>query len=543
MLNNILILFAGLGALLVGFKLLSDNTAKLADTGLRTMFNKTSKNPLIGVLIGAGATAIIQSSGATTVMIVGFVNSGIMSLYQATAMIMGANIGTTITGQIASLKSLPVAEFAMALTLVGMSMEMFAKKDKVKSLGLLFAGLGLIFVGLELMSSSMTEFSKSDAITEAFRVINNPLLLLFIGVVTTGIVQSSSAITSILITMASSGLAIGGGGNAILFVVLGTNIGSTVTALMSSFSANTNGKRTSLIHLLFNTVGSLIFFIILILWKDFMSVTFASWFVDPGVQIAMFHTFFNLICTVLFIPFINVFVWVATKIYKDKEMEKARQSHLDSRVLRTPAIALQCVKREIIDACKMAIDIFDMAITNFINKDCETNDQVRAKIGEVNDIGKSIVEYVVKISSGDTSYHDEQEIGKIHYVVGDVVRVADIADNIVRHAERAAREDLVFSDGVKEELRVMANKIIELYQNVAKAYANEDKSLLPAIDAIEETIDQTRRKLVHGHIERLSEGKCHPNSSGVFINLVANLERIGDHLNSIGHSIETIHLV
>ena len=534
--GTIMQLFAGLGALLVGFKMLSENTSKLANSGLRSLFNKTSKNPLVGVLIGAGATAIIQSSGATTVLIVGFVNSGIMSLYQATAMIMGANIGTTITGQIAALKSLPIAEVAMAMTLVGMALDMFLKKDKIKTFGLLLAGLGLIFIGLELMSASMDAFKESPAIVNALQVINNPFLLLLIGIVTTTIVQSSSAITSILITMAASGLVIGGGGNAILYVILGTNIGSTTTALLSSFSANTNGKRTSLIHLLFNVAGSIIFFIILLCVPKFMDLTFAKWFTDAGTQVAMFHTFFNVICTLIFLPFIKVFVWVATKIYKDKE-EVKRVSHLDARVLRSPSVALQAANRELEDACALAMQAVNGSLEGFLSSNTENSEQIRANIEQVNEMGKAITEYIVKVSAGELSYADEQKIGRLHYIVGDVVRVAELADNIVKHTEKSVAQSLVFSEEVKKDLAQMTQDLNSLYETSIKAYMKNDKSVLPVLNEIEDKVDNMRRKLVQGHIDRLGEGKCQPQSSGVFINLVGNMERIGDHLHAIGYSV------
>ena len=542
-LDSILKLLAGLGALLLGFKLLSENTEKIASGGLKRMFNKTSKNPLIGILIGAGATAIIQSSGATTVMIVGFVNSGIMSLHQATAMIMGANIGTTITGQIASLKSLPVAEVAMALTCVGMGMDMFCKKDKLKTIGLLLAGLGLIFIGLDFMSSAMDAFREMPQVVNIFKVIKNPFLLLLIGAVITGVVQSSSAVTSILITMASAGFVIGNGGSPILYIVLGSNIGSTVTALMSSFTANVNGKRTAIIHLLFNTVGSLIYFIIFFVWDkvaptSFMDMTFGKWFSDAGTQVAMFHTFFNLTCSIIFLPFIKVFVWLATKIYKDKEGEQGRVSHLDNRALRMPAVAIDCVKREINDTCALAMKTVNDSLTAFIEKDDSKVMDIREEIEQVNEMGKAITEYVVKVSTADLSYELEQEIGKFHYIIGDVVRVAELADNVVKHTEKAVKEDLIFSDEVKVDLRKMGEDLNNLHTLAMETFLSGSVANVDRVDELENNVDNMRRKLVQGHVDRLGEGKCQPQSSGVFINLVGNMERIGDHLHAIGLSVK-----
>ena len=230
-------LLSGLGVLLVGFKLLSDNIEKLANTGLKKMFSKTQKNALVGVGIGALATAVIQSSGATTVMVVGFVNAGIMNLFQATAMIMGANIGTTITAQIAALGSFDVAAYASMLAVIGMFMFMLLKKDKVKTIGLALAGLGLVFIALELMGAAMTVFRNMPIITDFLQKCSNPLLLLIFGIVFTALVQSSSAVTTIIISMVANGMTIGNGANCILYVILGSNIGSCVTAILSSIGA------------------------------------------------------------------------------------------------------------------------------------------------------------------------------------------------------------------------------------------------------------------------------------------------------------------
>ena len=348
-------LLAGLGALLIGFKLLSDNIEKLANTGLKKLFNKTSGNRWVGIGIGASVTAIIQSSGATTIMVVGFVNAGLMTLFQATAMIMGANIGTTIT----------------LLAFIGAFMNMLCKNDKIKTTGLALAGLGLVFISLDFMKTSMKVFSDADAFTNLLQQVGNPFLLLFIGIALTAMLQSSSALTTILIAMVSAGLMIGNDANDIIYVVLGTNIGSCVTALLSSFGASTNGKRASLIHLMFNTFGSIIMFIVLLLWPTFMETTFQKWFPGaPGTQIAMFHTFFNVLFTLLFAPFINIFVFLATKLIPDKK-EETYESFIDDRFLTTSGVALSQATKEVARMGRMAIDTLNTSIDAFIAHDKE----------------------------------------------------------------------------------------------------------------------------------------------------------------------------
>jgi phosphate:Na+ symporter len=279
-----------------------------------------------------------------------------MSLFQATAMIMGANIGTTVTAQIAQFGTFDIALYATLFAFIGAFMNMLCKKEKPKTIGLALAGLGLVFLSLDFMKTSMKVFSSSDAFTTLLTNVNNPFLLLFIGIGLTALLQSSSALTTILIAMVTAGLTIGRGPNDILYVVLGTNIGSCVTALLSSFGASTNGKRASLIHLMFNTFGSMIFFIVLLLWPSFMEDTFLAWFPGaPGTQIAMFHTFFNVLFTLLFCPFINVFVFIATKVITDKK-EESHTTFIDERFLSTPAVALTQVTKEVARMGRLSIE-------------------------------------------------------------------------------------------------------------------------------------------------------------------------------------------
>ena len=337
-------LLSGLGAFLIGFKILSENIEKLANSGLKKLFNKTSKNRFLGVLIGLVVTAIIQSSGTTTVMIVGFVNAGLMNLFQATAMIMGANIGTTITAQIVALNSFNIAKFLIVFCFIGIFGSMIVKSEKSKTIFLCLAGLGLVFLSLDLMVSSMNGFKDSETIRNLLSSISNPFVLFLIGIVFTALLQSSSALTTIIISMVTANLVIGNGGNSVLYIILGSNIGSCVTALLSSIGASTNAKRASFIHFFFNVTGSLIFIVLLLCIPSFMDNTFVKWFSQPGTQIAMFHTFFNVACTLIFLPFVNVFVKISEFVIKDKKEEKTT-SLLDERFLKTPTIAInQAIK-------------------------------------------------------------------------------------------------------------------------------------------------------------------------------------------------------
>lgn len=535
----ILLLMGGLGAFLMGANLVSKNIGKLANKKIRDLFNKTSNNKLVGVGIGAASTAIVQSSGLTTIMVVGLVNAGIMTLFQATTVIMGANIGTTITAQIAALQAFDFDKFAIALTCVGALMVMLTKKDKLKTIGYSIAGLGLIFMGLYLMKFSMEEYSESEAVKTFLMHISNPFLLLFIGIVLTALVQSSSAITSILISMAGAGLVIGNGGNAILFLILGSNIGSCVTAIMSSIGASRNAKRAGLIHLMFNTFGSIIFFILLVSWPGFMASTFERWFPNlPSTQIAMFHTAFNVICTMLFLPFTNVFVWLATKLIKDKKEEPSFTTYLDKRFLATPTIALEALVRETIMMLDMAMDSVNTSLTGFIEKDESKNDEVFKLNDQISEVSKGITNYLVETATKHLSFNDEQEVSALHHNNGGVVRVSELADNITKYTVKSVKDNLVFSDSVYVQLKEMYDTLKELAEETKKTVETTNKRYLPKVDELEEKIDNMRKTLISNHIERMNAGTCRPASSSVFINLVSNLERIGDHLSYIAHSIE-----
>jgi phosphate:Na+ symporter len=529
-------LLTGLGALLIGFKLLSDNIEKLANSGLKKMLNKTSKNRFVGIGIGAGVTGIIQSSGATTIMIVGFVNAGIMTLFQATAMIMGANIGTTITAQIASLDAFDVPTYAMLLAFIGSFMNMIAKKEKPKTVGLALAGLGLVFLSLSYMKDAMKVFSDSEMFLNILQSLSNPFLLLIFGIVFTALMQSSSATTTILISMVGAGLMIGNSPNHILFVILGTNIGSCVTALLSSFGASTNGKRASIIHLMFNTFGSLIMFIILLLWPTFMTDTFAKWFGQPATQIAMFHTFFNLFFTLLFCPFINGFVKLAEIIIPGKK-EEQYESFIDDRFLSTPSIAITQVTKEVARMGKIATQTLNDSIDAFLNANKDATPGIQDNIKLIDKINENIIGYLVKISSQGNTDHEEKYLSVLHNSVNDLYREVEIADNMTKYTRHLVDDGLVFSKGVFEQLAVFKEKLNTQYTYVEKILLDGQLELIGEVDQLEDEMDKLRSKLINEHITRLEKGECSPVSSGVYINLVSNLERAGDHLHYIAHNV------
>lgn len=536
-------LLAGLGAFLLGFNLLSGSMTKLAGGGLKNMLGKTVHSPLKGVGIGALSTAVMQSSSITTVMFVGFVNAGIMTLPQATALIMGSNIGSTITAQIAALQSIDIMSYLMLLACVGAFMNLFAKREKFKTLGLALGGLGLIFVGMWMMEGSMEIFKDDPFFQTAITSVTNPILLLLIGAAVTALFQSSGAVTSIVISIAAAGITIGNGGNSVLFVIMGSNIGTCVTALLSAIGATANGKRASIIHLMFNTFGAVLFTVVLLIWKNFFEVTFQRWFTLPATQIAMFHTFFNVICTALFLPFINVFVKISELVIKDKKPASsvAESDFMDERLLNTPTVALAQLSNEAVIVARKAFENLSTSFEKFLELDDSTANDIGDRTIEVEQTIGAMVNYLVKISSRNIGQHEEELINVMHHNLNDILRVNAFADNFVKYTAKSIKEDLTYSDNVKAQLRDMFDNITKLFELSVTVLNDSEHVQMDKVDEYEDKIDRNKNQLIDGHIERLNQGICQPACSGIFINLVSNLERAGDHLTYIAHSFDEIN--
>lgn len=559
-------LLAGLGAFLIGVKLLSDNMEKLATGKMRSLFHRASgkvtlpegatrkekfraktkewSSNLVGVGIGTAVTAVIQSSSLTTVMVVGLVNAGVMTLTQATTITMGANIGTTITAQIAALSAFDFAVFAMGLTGIGILVAYATKKEKVQTICYAVAGLGLVFVGLDVMDASMDFFQESQVIVDLFASITNPFLLFFLGIVITAIIQSSSALTVILIAMAESGILIGGGGNAVMYVVLGTNIGTCVTALLSCIGTSVNARRAAMMHLLFNVIGSIIFFIIMICWPEMNANTFEAWFPNnPGTQIAMFHTFFNVISTILFLPFTNGLVKLSELLVrpgkKKKEDAEETSSRLDKRLLPTPALAVDSATQEAAAALGKAVVSLKTAVDGFIEQDTSKTDEVIRINDEVDETIGKIDAYLVQVSAYDSTLDTEKRIAALHSCLGDIHRVGELAQNVTKYTRRTEKDQLYFSPKVKDDIREMYELLERMSNKAGELMVSGADDELNAIDELENEVDAKRKRLIKEHVARLGSGECRPESSGVFVNLVCNLERVGDHLNYIAHSAET----
>ena len=424
---------------------------------------------------------------------------------------------------------------------------MFAKTDKVKSIGFALAALGLIFVGLEFMSGAFDETKYPEifeSIKNLFAKITNPVLLLLIGIVVTALVQSSTAVTAIVLEMSLAGLMVGGGGNAVYYIIIGSNIGTCVTALISSLGASPNAKRAAVIHFLFNFFGAIIFTVILLCWSGFADTVLVSLFPsNPAMQIAMFHTTFNLICTLIFLPFVPVFVKVANFMVREKKKSEEKQpsgivTDLDDRLLRSPSVALGHMYQETGKMFSYAMDTLGGAVEAFLKKDVSQKEWVDNRNRELANANQKTVEYLIKISATSLVMEEEKTVSSLHYVLNDILRIGELADNVTKYTAHYVNDNLVFSGEFLDATKNMYEKIKSLYVLSLATFLYNDFGRLGEVDALEDEIDTEKRAIVATHILRLNEGKCQPENSGVFINLVGNLERAADHITFIAHSIE-----
>lgn len=525
----VLVTLGGLGVFLFGMKILGDYLQNAAGDRIKNMLGKVGNNRFAAVGIGTAVTAVIQSSSATTVMVVGFVNAGIMTLFQATGIIMGANIGTTITAQIVALSVLPVTEFFVMLTGIGFFLTMISK-PKVKTAGMIIAGFGMIFSGLYIMSAAMNTVSEMEQIRNLFAAADDPFLLFFIGLAITGIVQSSSATTGILITMAGSGLVTL---RAALFATLGINIGTCVTALLAGIGANANAKRASVIHLLFNCFGSLVFFILCYFAP--VDKWLLAAFPEIETQIAMFHTFFNVITTLVLVWFIKPLVKLATLMVPERK-KKAEVSPLkfaDERLLSSPAVALGQVRRELMRMLDEAYANLTLSLQAITEVDLTRQGEFDSRDRGIMDSKSALVKYLILLSDTEPGVEAETEIATYHKTISDIDRIADLSQNVMEFTLALKENSARISDTGRAELEEMRAALDALKAGVEEEFERKDISLAGEIEALEQKVDEMYLKMEEGHLARMRSGECTAFTATIYIPLINNLERIGDHLFNI----------
>lgn len=516
----------GLGLFLYGMNLMGMGLQKAAGEKLKTLIEILTNNRIMGVIVGALVTMVIQSSSATTVMVIGFVNAGLMNLTQAVGVIMGANLGTTITAQLIAFN---LTDFAPLAVAVGVGIWIATSKKRSKNLAEILIGFGILFIGMNMMSSGLKPLASSPVFKKIMISLTDPFLGILVGLGLTTIVQSSSASIGLLQALASQGLV---GLNVAFPILFGDNIGTTTTALISSIGTNKTAKRAAVIHFLFNLIGTIIFMTILRVPVEAIVLKLSP--NDVQRQIANAHTLFNLTNVIIQLPFAGLLVKAANKLVpgEDEEIEVGVK-YLDPRIIETPSIALGQVMKEVLRMGNIVEENLVLASMSFKNKDEKMTREVFSQEKVINRLEKDIVEYLVELSNAPLTDEQHSQVNVLMNVVNDIERVGDHADNIAELSQTTIDEKLYFSDGAMDEFDNISNKSQEVFQNALESLANTDFDKAREVLKLEEEIDALEKEYRANHIDRLNKLLCQPSSGVIFLDLLSNFERISDHSANI----------
>ncbi len=550
--NSAFFILGGVAVFMVGMNMMGASLEAAAGKSMRRLMAKATGNRFLGVATGAAVTAIVNSSSATTVMIVGFVNVGLMTLTQAASVIMGANIGTTISAFIMALSSsggaFSIAAVFAFLAFLGFVLNLVVKNQQLKKIGVIFEGVGLIFIGLNVMSVAVGELMEGNIgaeVSNMFVALGNNskqltweiIVLFFLGTALTAALQSSAALTAIVISLSGAGLI---SLQMAMCIILGANVGTCVTSLISSMGASVNAKRTAMVHLLFNVTGCIIFIIPVAFAGGYIAQFINSLIPKTQWQIAAFHMIFNLITTLLLLPFIKILVKIACVIVPEKVGEALAEDGetLDKRLLKTPAIAVGQVRKEILKMGEEAYANYKRSVDMLIKGDLSQKEEFDATEKSINENNRYINSFLVKLSLEDLAEADEKKISSFYHVTSDIERIGDYAENIVEYAERMILEKSEFSEHAKAEILEMDGHITELYKLVGAAFSEIDLKYIPDIEREEQATDDVCTKMQEAHLRRMTQNSCTPAAGAVYLQLALNLERIGDHMHNIANSIK-----
>ena len=529
-------LTGGLGLFLFGMSLMSESIEKAAGAKLRGILAMFTKNKLMGTLVGFIFTGIIQSSSACTVMVVSFVNAGLMELTQAAGVIFGANIGTTITSQLVSFN---LSKVAPLFLLAGVLAVMFCKNETIKKIGDIVLGFGILFMGLSLMSNSMAGLKESQEVVDALAGLKNPFLALLLGTVTTSVIQSSSVTVSIILLMANQGLV---DLKICLFVILGCNIGACSSALLASHSGKKNAKRAALIHLLFNIFGTIIFFVAFLFIGDWFVEAVGHISGDNGRFVANSHTIIKIIQVLMLSPFSNLLVKLTYLLVPGEDVkvgyrESYTLKYIGNKVVFNPATAVVEVVNELERMADLAGENLNRAMNALITLDQEDIDEVYEVEKNINFLNKAITGYMVKINQTTLPIEDLKSIGALFHVANDIERVGDHAENIVDAAVTRKQQNIEFSREAMTEMGKMLDMVNDCYRYSVEMFAHgKDEHMQDIID-LEDRIDEMERELQQAHVERLKRNECTPDAGMIYSDILSGLERIADHAVNIAFSI------
>lgn len=541
---SILTLLGGLALFLYGMNVMGDGLEKVSGGKMEKILETLTSNPLKAVGLGAAVTAVIQSSSATTVMVVGFVNSGIMKLSQAVGVIMGANIGTTITSWILSLSGIQSdnffiqlfkpTTFSPVLALVGVAFLMFAKSEKKKDIGTIFIGFAVLMFGMESMSGAVKPLADVPEFTGILTKFSNPILGLLAGMILTAVIQSSSASVGILQALCVTGAV---GYSAAIPIIMGQNIGTCITALLSAIGAKKNAKRAAMVHLYFNIIGTVVFMVLFYAINAVVQFPFMNQAANAA-GIAVVHTTFNVFATLLLLPFSKVLEKLAILTIRDKEEDKKETEAtgmelLDSRFLDKPALAVEQSRRVAVEMANKVKDAINTAIGLIEHYDSEKAEQVLAEEEQVDRYEDGLGTYLVKLSQKDLNVKDSHDLSIMLHCIGDFERISDHAVSIMRSAKELYEKNLKFSDEALVELKVITKAVEDVVEAAVKGFETKDESIARSVEPIEEVIDELKIELKNRHVRRLRNGNCTIEQGFVLSDITASLERVADHCSNV----------
>ncbi|MCK4401144.1 Na/Pi cotransporter family protein [bacterium] len=519
----------GLGLFLYGIHIMSDALQKAAGDKMRKILGIITNKAFFGLLAGAGITSIIQSSSATTVMVIGFVNAGLMTLKQAVGVIFGANIGTTITAQLIAFK---ITHYVLPIIGIGFALQFFSKKRAQKQIGVVILGFGLLLLGLSIMTDTVRFLRGSQAVKDIFvNFSSTPILGVLAGMIVTVVVQSSSATVGITMALGMGGLI---DINAAIPLLLGDNIGTCVTGMLASIGTNVGARRAAVAHVLFNVIGTAIVLMLLPVYKTLIIHTAGS----IGRQIANAHTLFNVINALLFLPFTGAYARLIEKIVpgKDSSLDYAPK-FLEPHLLNTPSIAIEQARKELVRMTEMVKTMVDKAMDGFFKKDIDMMHDAIKKEDAVDNLQSSITHYLVELSEKSLSSEMAEKIPALLHSVNDIERVGDITENLVELGERAIEKKLLFSDKAIKELREMYSQVTAMLEDTIKALELNDVAIARKVWGREKKINELTETFGNNHTSRLRNRACNIVSGIVFLDLLSNFEKIGDHLNNVADAV------
>lgn len=535
---DVLSLIGGLSLFLFGMNVMGDALERRAGGSLKMLLGKLTKNKMLGLLTGLAVTAVIQSSSATTVMVVGFVNSGLMALKQAINVIMGANIGTTVTAWILSLggisgdnifvQLLKPTSFTPVLALIGTIMLMSGKSSKSKDTGTILLGFATLMFGMDTMTDSVSNLADIPAFQNMFIMFKNPILGVLVGAVLTAIIQSSSASVGILQALAITGQV---SYAAAIPIIMGQNIGTCITAILASFGTNKNAKRAGIVHLLFNIIGTIICLVIFAI----ISYTLKPVILNESASllgIAVCHSLFNVLCTVILFPMSSLLEKIAIRMVPDSDKEEETVM-LDERIIEIPAVAISKCNELVAEMGKMAVIAVNNALEFIDGFDDEKAEEIRTKESKIDKYEDMLGTYLVKLSSNQVTEKDSIEISKLLKAIGDFERISDHSVNILESYEEIKNKEISFTEEGLRELRVLSDAVTEILDISYMAYVNNDSKKAMDVEPLEEVIDKLKSKLRNYHIKRLQDGECSILAGFVWSDIITNLERIADHCSNI----------